>query len=215
MKKFIVSALVIATLSGCASLQNEDGSTKKVATYGGGAAVVGALAGALMGKGKGAAIGAAVAGTAGAAYGHYVDNQEAELRKSMSGTGVQVQRDGDALTLVMPGSITFGTGKADIQPGFYQTLGQLSNSFRNYPDNLLIVTGHTDSTGNNDANLALSNRRAEAVAQYLRANGIQAARVNSIGMGSSKPVASNSTVDGRAQNRRVEISLLPRQTAAQ
>lgn len=213
MKKLIVSALVIATLSGCASLQNEDGSTKKMATYGGGAAVAGALAGALLGKGKGAAIGAAVAGTAGAAYGHYVDNQEAELRKSMSGTGVQVERDGDQLKLVMPGSITFATGKADIQPSFYQILAQLSTNFRSFQDNNLIVTGHTDTTGNSDANLGLSNRRADAVAQYLRANGIQASRINAIGMGSSMPVATNATADGRAQNRRIEISLVPRQVA--
>jgi outer membrane protein OmpA-like peptidoglycan-associated protein len=209
MKKLIASAIVLATLSGCASLQNEDGSTKKAATYGGGAAVVGAVAGALLGKGKGAAIGAAVAGTAGAAYGNYVDNQEAELRKSMNGTGVEVQRNGDALTLVMPGSITFATGKNDIQPAFYRTLGQLSTSFRNYPNNNLIITGHTDSTGSTDTNMALSNRRADAVAEYLRANGVQGSRINAIGMGSSKPVASNSTADGRAQNRRVEISLLP------
>lgn len=212
MKKLIASALAIATLSGCAALQNEDGSTKKAATYGGSAAVVGALTGALLGNGKGAAIGAAVAGTAGAAYGHYVDNQEAELRKSMNGTGVQVQRDGDALTLVMPGAITFATGKADIQPGFYQTLAQLSTNFRNYPDNMVVVTGHTDSTGSNDTNVDLSNRRADAVAQYLMANGVQRSRVNSIGMGSSKPVASNATADGRAQNRRVEINIWPTKT---
>lgn len=209
MNKLIVSALIAASLAGCASVQNEDGSTKKMATYGGGAALVGAAAGALFGKGKGALVGATLAGAGGAAYGHYVDNQEAELRKNMSGTGVQVQRDGDQLKLVMPGSITFATGKADIQPSFYQTLGQLSSSFRNFKDNNLVVVGHTDSVGSPDANLGLSTRRAEAVAQYLRANGIDANRIQTSGAGSSQPIASNATADGRAQNRRVEIKLVP------
>jgi len=213
MKKLIASALIIASVSGCAAIQNEDGSTKKAASYGGSAALVGAVTGALLGKGKGAAIGAAVAGTAGAAYGHYVDNQEAELRKSMNGTGVQVERDGDQLKLIMPGSITFATGKADLQPSFYQTLGQLSTSFKNFKDNDLVVTGHTDSTGNSDANVGLSHRRAEAVAQYLRANGVASSRILTLGAGSSQPVASNATADGRAQNRRVEIKLLPHQVA--
>lgn len=213
MKKLIISALIIASVSGCAAIQNDDGSTKKVATYGGGAALVGAVAGALLGKGKGAVIGAAVAGTAGAAYGHYVDNQEAELRKSMTGTGVTVEREGDQLKLVMPGSITFATGRADIQPSFYQTLGQLSTSFRSFKDNDLVVTGYTDSTGSNDANLGLSTRRADAVAQYLRGNGVDASRVQTVGAGSSQPVASNSTTEGRAQNRRVEIKLIPRPVA--
>lgn len=213
MKKMIVSALIIASVSGCASMQNEDGSTKKAATYGGGAAVVGALAGALLGKGKGAAIGAAVAGTAGAAYGHYVDKQEADLRKNMTGTGVQVEREGDQIKLVMPGSITFATGKAEIQPSFYQTLGQLSGSLRNFKDNNFVVTGHTDSTGGYDSNLGLSTRRADAVSQYLRANGIDASRIQTVGAGSSQPVATNATADGRAQNRRVEIKLMPSQVA--
>ncbi|WP_225776460.1 OmpA family protein [Pseudomonas sp. Marseille-Q5115] len=213
MKKLIVSALVIASLSGCAAIQNEDGSTKKAATYGGGAALVGAAAGALLGNARGAAIGAAVAGTAGAAYGHYVDNQEAELRQRMSGTGVEVERNGDQIKLVMPGAITFPTGKADIQPSFYNTLGQLSGSFSNFPDSNLIVTGHTDSTGSADANLGLSALRAEAVAQYLRASGIDSSRIQTTGVGSSQPVASNATPEGRAQNRRVEINVVPRQVA--
>jgi len=211
MKKLIVAALIITSVSGCAAVQNDDGSTKKAAEYGGGAALVGAVAGALLGKGKGALIGAAVAGTAGAAYGHYVDNQEAELRKSMSGTGVRVERDGDQLKLIMPGSITFATGKADIQPSFYQTLGQLSTNFRSFKNNNLVVTGNTDSTGSSDANLGLSTRRADAVAQYLRANGIDSSRIQTVGAGSSAPVATNATAEGRAQNRRVEIKLVPQQ----
>lgn len=213
MKKFVVSAMIFATLSGCAAIQNEDGSTKKTAAYGGGAALIGAAAGALMGKGKGALIGAAVAGTAGAAYGHYVDNQEAELRKSMSGTGVNVERDGDELKIVMPGSISFGTGKSDIQPSFYKTLNQLSASLAQFKDTQLVITGNTDSVGSYDANKILSSHRADSVAQFLQANGVDAARVQTVGAGSSMPIASNDTADGRAQNRRVEIKIVPSQAA--
>lgn len=213
MKKFVVSAMILATLSGCAAIQNEDGSTKKTATYGGGAALIGAAAGALLGKGKGALIGAAVAGTAGAAYGHYVDNQEAELRKSMSGTGVNVERNGDELKIVMPGSITFATGKSDIQPSFYKTLTQLSASVVQFKDTKLVITGNTDSVGSYETNKTLSSRRADSVAQFLQANGVDSARVQTVGAGSSMPIASNDTADGRAENRRVEIKIVPLQVA--
>ncbi|NMZ71334.1 Outer membrane protein OmpA [Pseudomonas peli] len=213
MKKLLTAALLVATVSGCATVQNEDGTTKKTAKYGAGAALAGAVAGALLGgdnRGKGALVGAAVAGAAGAGYGYYVDKQEAALRESMKGTGVQVERQGDQLNIVMPGSITFATGKAEIQPSFYYTLNQLSNSFREYQDSELVITGHTDSVGNYDANQVLSNRRADSVAQYLRSNGIDSSRLQTVGAGSTLPVASNETTEGRAQNRRVEIKLVPR-----
>lgn len=213
MNKLVVSALVLALLSGCAVVQNDDGSMKKSATYGAGAAILGAAAGALMGDGKGALIGAAVAGTAAAAYGHYVDNQEAELRKSMAGSGVQVEREGDQLKLIMPGAITFATGKADISPSFYQTLSQLSGSFKQFKNNDLVVTGYTDSVGAAQSNQILSARRADSVAQYLRSNGVDSSRIQAVGAGSANPVASNATADGRSQNRRVEIKLIPHQGA--
>lgn len=210
MNKVIVSTLVVALLSGCAVVQNDDGSVRKSAAYGAGAAFIGAAAGALLGDGKGALIGAAVAGTAAAAYGAYVDNQEAELRKSMAGSGVQVEREGDQLKLVMPGAITFATGKSEITPSFYQTLSQLSGNFKQFKDNDLVVTGYTDSVGGAAANQALSSRRADSVSQYLRSNGVDGSRIQAVGAGAINPVASNETTEGRAQNRRVEIKLMPR-----
>lgn len=215
MNKLVVSTLVVALLSGCAVVQNDDGSIKKSAMYGGGAAILGAAAGAFMGEGKGALIGAAVAGTAAAAYGHYVDTQEAELRTSMAGSGVQVEREGDQLKLVMPGAITFATGKADITPTFYQTLSQLSGNFKQFKDNDLVVTGYTDSVGAAQANQVLSSRRADSVAQYLRSNGVDSSRIRAVGAGSANPVASNATAEGRSQNRRVEIKLIPHPRTAQ
>lgn len=213
MKSVIAATLIVSTLSGCASIQNEDGTTKNTALYGAGGALAGAVAGALIGKenrAQGALIGAALAGSLGAGYGYYADKQEAELREQMKGSGVQVERQGDEIVIVMPGAITFATGKAEIQPNFANTLNQLAGSFRNYPDSRLIVTGHTDSVGSYEANELLSQRRAQSVAQFLRGNGVQADRIEVIGAGPNQPVASNATAEGRAQNRRVEIKLAPR-----
>ena len=213
MKKLLATALIVSSLAGCAAIQNEDGSNKKTAVYGGTGALLGAAAGALLGgknKGKGALIGAAVAGSAAAGYGYYVDKQEAELRDKMKGSGVQIERNGDELKLVMPGSITFATGKAEIQPSFYNTLNQLSSNFGQFSQSDLVITGNTDSVGSYEANKLLSARRADSVAQYLQANGVSASRVRTVGAGSSLPIATNDTAEGRAQNRRVEIKLVPR-----
>ena len=128
----------------------------------------------------GALIGAAVA--AGAGYG-YVDRQEAELRRSMEGTGVQVQRQGDNINLVMPGNITFATNSADIASNFYTPLNNLANSFKQYDQNSIEIVGHTDSTGSHQYNVNLSQLRAQSVANYLMAQGVNGARLSSRGMG--------------------------------
>lgn len=160
-------------------------------------------------RGKGALIGAAVAGAAGAGYGYYVDKQEEELRRSMQGTGVEVQRQGDTIQLIMPGNITFATDSADIASSFYTPLNNLAGSFRQYNQNSIEIVGHTDSTGNHAYNMGLSQRRAQSVANYLMAQGVDASRLSTRGAGPDQPVASNATADGRAQNRRVEVTLRP------
>ena len=214
MIRVLASALILTTLAGCSTVQREDGSYKKTATYGGAGALAGAVAGALLNKNnraQGALIGAAVAGAAGAGYGYYVDKQEAELRESLKGSGVDVQRNGDQLTLVMPGSITFDTGSADIQPGFRSTLDQLATSFNQYQGSGLEVRGHTDSVGRAQANQQLSEQRAWSVAHYLQGRGVNPARLQVTGAGSTQPVMANSTTEGRAANRRVEIIMRPQQ----
>lgn len=185
----------------------------KAGVYGG----VGALSGAVIGaatsskkdRAKGALIGAAVGGAAGGGYGYYVDTQEAKLRQTLQGSGVQVQRNGDQLTLVMPGNITFASNSADITSSFYPTLNSLVSVFKEFNKNGIAITGHTDSTGSQQLNQDLSNRRAQSVASYLAGQGVAASRISAFGAGSSQPVASNDTQAGRAQNRRVEIDLQP------
>ncbi|OEC46757.1 cell envelope biogenesis protein OmpA [Pseudomonas sp. 1D4] len=219
MRRLIVAALAVATLSGCASqnpYENQGQAPRqgmsKTATYGGLGALAGAVAGAAINhknRGKGALIGAAVAGAAGAGYGYYVDKQEAELRRSMEGTGVQVQRQGDSINLVMPGNITFATNSADIASNFYGPLNNLASSFKQYNQNNIEIVGHTDSTGSHQYNVNLSQLRAQSVANYLMAQGVEPGRLSSRGMGPDQPVASNTTEAGRSQNRRVEIRLTP------
>lgn len=202
-------------LTGCASqnpYEQSAPSSNRTATYGGIGALAGAAAGALINhdnRGKGALIGAAVAGAAAAGYGYYADRQEAELRRSMEGTGVEVQRQGDVIQLVMPGNITFATDSAQIASSFYAPLNNLAGSFRQYEQNSIEVVGHTDSTGAHAYNMGLSQRRAQSVADYLLVQGVDAGRLSTRGVGPDQPVASNATAEGRAQNRRVEVTLRP------
>ena len=160
-------------------------------------------------RGKGALIGAAVVGAASAGYGYYADRQEAELRRSMQGTGVKVQRQGDDIKLIMPGAITFATDSAEIVSAFYAPLNNLAASFKQYQQNTIEIVGHTDSTGSHAYNMSLSQRRAQSVADYLTAQGVAPARLTTRGAGPDQPVASNATDSGRAQNRRVEVNLKP------
>lgn len=221
MRKFSTSRTLIATsifalLAGCASnnpYENQQSSSNKTAIYGGlgalGGAAIGAATSSKKDRKKGALIGAAVAGAAGAGYGYYVDKQEAELRRSMQGTGIDVQRDGDNLTLVMPGNVTFATDSATISGNFYGTLNNLAQSFKQYDQNTIEIIGHTDSTGAYQHNMTLSQRRAQSVADYLRNQGVNGMRMSVNGVGPNQPVANNGTAQGRQQNRRVEINLRP------
>lgn len=220
--KYGLSALAIASmLAGCAANNPYDNerNTNRTAIYGGIGAAAGAITGAAVSskkdRTKGALIGAAVAGAAGAGYGYYVDRQEAELRRAMQGTGVEVQREGDNLTLVMPGNVTFATDSSAISGNFYGPLSDLARSFREYDQSTIDIVGHTDSTGAYQYNMDLSRRRAQSVASYLQGQGVDYSRMSVRGMGPDQPVASNADTYGRQQNRRVEINLRPMPNAYQ
>ncbi|MEO4046265.1 OmpA family protein [Pseudomonas sp. CAU 1711] len=217
--RLTLAAVLVALVTGCASQNPYDnqaggqsGGMSKTAKYGGLGALAGAVAGAAIShdnRGKGALIGAAVGGAAGAGYGYYADKQEEELRRSMQGTGVEVQRQGDTIQLIMPGNITFATDSAEIASSFYAPLNNLASSFRQYNQNSIEIVGHTDSTGSHAYNMNLSQRRAQSVANYLLAQGVDASRLSTRGAGPNQPIASNATAEGRAQNRRVEVTLRP------
>ncbi|MEE3632759.1 OmpA family protein [Pseudomonas sp. AL 58] len=219
-RRLIIVATAVAMLSGCATPSPYDNQGQaqqstgmsKTAKYGGLGALAGAIAGAAINhdnRGKGALIGAAAVGAAAAGYGYYADKQEAALRESMANTGVEVQRQGDQIKLIMPGNITFGTDSSDISPSFYSPLNNLANSFKQFNQNTIEIVGYTDSTGSRQHNMDLSQRRAQAVSTYLTSQGVDSSRLSVRGAGPDQPVASNADANGRAQNRRVEVNLKP------
>jgi outer membrane protein OmpA-like peptidoglycan-associated protein len=154
-------------------------------------------------------IGAGIGGIAGAGIGAYMDRQEQELRARTAGTDVQVIRQGDDLILNIPSGITFEYDRADVQPRFRATLDQVAGTLAQYDQTYLDVYGHTDATGSDAYNEALSQRRATAVADYLAGKGVRPVRLGTRGFGETQPIASNDTDEGRAANRRVEIKIVP------
>jgi outer membrane protein OmpA-like peptidoglycan-associated protein len=209
-------AILCTTLAACQTTDPYTGETKTSnATKGAAAgAVAGALIGAISGDNnrqsrKRAAIGAGIGALAGAGVGSYMDREEAALRQRLAGTGVSVSRVGDEIVLNMPGNITFETNAAAISADFYPVLDSVATVVNEYEKTLVEVVGHTDSTGTDAINQPLSEQRAESVATYLASRGVLPQRIATAGLGSRQPVASNATAEGRAQNRRVEITLAP------
>lgn len=174
-------------------------------------AATGAATGALVSKksGKGAIVGGLAGAAVGGGVGYYLDVQEAELRQELASTGVSVVRNGDSIRLIMPGNITFKTDSSDINASFYTTLNSVAKVLNKYSNSTVMVMGFTDNTGAVDYNQILSQQRAAAVAAYLQGQGVKASRFEIVGMGISNPIASNDTEAGRAQNRRVEIKIIP------
>jgi len=154
-------------------------------------------------------LGAGIGGLAGAGVGAYMDKQERDLRARTAGTDVQVIRQGDDLVLNIPSGITFAYDSANVQPQFQRTLDQVADTLSQYNQTYVDVYGHTDSTGSDQYNQALSERRARSVADYLSGHGVQAARIGTRGYGKTQPIASNDTDAGRAANRRVEVKIVP------
>ena len=138
-----------------------------------------------------------------------MDRQEADLRAQLQGTGVSVTRNGDQIILNMPSNITFGTNEDQVRSQFYPTLQSVAIVLNKYDQSIVDVAGNTDNVGGEGYNLALSQRRAASVAQFLQSQGVNPRRLNVQGYGMSRPIASNQTEAGRAQNRRVEISISP------
>ncbi len=211
--------LVVAasfTVAGCQTTDAYTGETKvnKASKGAGIGAAAGAVIGALTGdnskeRRERALIGAGVGALTGAGVGAYMDKQEAKLRAQLQGTGVSVTRNGDNLTLNMPGNITFKTASADLNANFYKVLDSVTLVLKEFDKTLIDVEGHTDSDGADDYNLRLSQDRANSVGTYLQSRGVNNQRIVVLGMGESRPIAPNTTPEGKQQNRRVELKLQP------
>jgi outer membrane protein OmpA-like peptidoglycan-associated protein len=207
---------VAALAAGCETLDPYTGESEtSKATKG---ALIGAAAGAVVGLASGddavdrrqrALIGAGVGALAGGSVGYYMDRQEAKLRAELEGTGVSVTRIGDNITLNMPGNITFATDSADLNASFLEVLGGVTKVLKEFDQTVVEVAGHTDSTGTDEYNQGLSQRRADSVSQYFTSRNIASQRLITVGMGEMRPVADNGTANGRQTNRRVEITMVP------
>lgn len=209
LRHVIIAALSATLLAGCGA----NGEMTRAEQ----GALIGGVAGAVLGKTTGdkhdkrVLAGAVIGGLAGAAIGNYMDQQEAALRQSLQGSGVDVQRHNDNIVLTMPDAITFATGQSAIQSQFYPVLNNLANTLNQFADTRIQIAGHTDNVGSDASNLQLSQQRANSVRGYLMGAGVAAQRMQAVGYGESRPVADNSTDYGRTQNRRVEITLIPLQ----
>jgi outer membrane protein OmpA-like peptidoglycan-associated protein len=213
---FITLLVLCFGLTGCYTYDPYTGE-KKISdtTKGAGiGAATGIVVGLLTGGDaaahrKNALIAAGVGALAGGAIGNYMDRQQAELRHDLAGTGVSVTRMGDNITLNMPGNITFKSGSSELDPSFYKVLNSVNLVVKKYNKTVVEVAGHTDNTGAAEYNQQLSERRAGSVAQYLESQGLASNRVVTVGAGETRPVADNSTPEGRQANRRVELTLTP------
>lgn len=198
-----VVAIVIASLLGCASMKRRDKGAIIGAASGG---VVGGIIGKQAGNtAVGAILGAAVGGAAGAYIGNYMDKQAEEMQADLE--GAKIERVGEGIKITFDSGILFNVNKFDLQATAQNNLQRLATILNKYPDTEVLIEGHTDSDGSDSYNMDLSNRRSQSVANYLASLQVSAARFHTMGYGESQPIASNDTVEGKAQNRRVEIAI--------
>ena len=212
---FCLAASLVILCNSCTPPQTNTG---KGATYGAaGGAVAGAVIGQVAGGDTestlaGAAIGAAVGGLAGAGVGKMMDDQERDMRDALAASeAAAIRREGDLLAVSLKGDVTFDYDSATVRPGLYSEIDRITNVLIKYPQTVIRVEGHTDSTGSESYNMVLSQRRADSVMDLIVQRGVPSTRIETMPYGESMPIAANSTGSGRAMNRRVEIKIAPTQ----
>lgn len=212
----LLSSAALIALAACdPAAMNDPNNPNRRAQSG---ALIGAGVGAAVGaltaenkqdRGRNAVIGAALGAGGGAAIGNELDKQAAELRNQVGNDRVTIQNTGDRLIVTLPQDILFATDSASVSPSIQSDLRAVAANLSQYPNQTIQVVGHTDNTGDASYNYSLSERRAQSVAGILISNGVSSGRIRAIGRGEDQPVASNLTPEGRQQNRRVEIVILP------
>ncbi|MCP4748291.1 MAG: OmpA family protein [Desulfobacteraceae bacterium] len=208
-----ICAIFIFTACSTVNPYTEEKQASKLAIGAGVGAASGALVGLLTSNNKNrqrnALLGAGFGALAGGSVGYYMDVQETKLRQRLRNSGVSVTRTGDNIVLNMPGNVTFETNSSDISSGFYKVLNSVAIVLNEYKKTTVDVIGHTDSTGSENYNMTLSQRRAGSVAQYLASQKVISQRLLIAGRGENQPIASNKTPEGRSRNRRVELQIVP------
>ena len=199
----LVLSLVLAGLS-CASMNR---SQKGAVIGGASGAVVGGIIGKLAGNTiVGALIGAAIGGAAGAYIGHYMDKQAEEIQRDLE--GARVERIGEGIKITFNSGLLFDVDKSTLRVQSQQNLANLAKILNKYEDTNVLIEGHTDSTGAEDHNMALSKARAESVGAYLAQLEVKTSRCSIVGYGEMQPVATNDSEEGRQLNRRVDIAIM-------
>lgn len=204
----LAAVAALGLLAACVDPYSDTNRTQAGAITGG---LLGAFVGASAGSGNRTAAtiaGAGIGAIAGAGIGAALDRQAAELRAQL-GSDVDVRNTGSEIIVTLPQDILFATDSANLRPDLRRDLQTIATNLQRHPDSTIVVTGHTDSTGTMSYNQGLSERRADAVAAVLIESGVPGRRIVSRGLGQTQPVATNETAAGRAQNRRVEITIRP------
>lgn len=203
------AALSLVAVSACVTDPNTgERKISRTAIGGVGGAGLGYLLGSVIGGKTARIVGAGIGGVAGGVVGYQMDKQIKELKEQTAGSGIDVTQQGDGILVNLP-DVTFAVNSTAISPSFQANLDKVAQSMVQYPNSLIDVYGHTDSTGSDTYNMDLSKRRADSVARYLISRGVSSPRIQTQGMGESHPVADNATAEGRALNRRVEIKITP------
>jgi len=206
MKKVLLLGLVgllVVSLAGCASMSKRDkGAIIGAAS---GAAVGGVIGNKAGNTAIGAILGAVVGGAAGAYIGNYMDKQAEEMQNDIE--GAKIERVEEGIKITFDSGILFDINKSNLRPEAMTNLQKLSQILNKYPDTEILVEGHTDSDGSDEYNLDLSQKRAQSVSNYLSGLQVNVTRFHVMGYGESQPIAGNDTVEGKQQNRRVDIAI--------
>lgn len=211
----IFTMIMTIGLTSCDATRNANNKQKGAVIGAAGGAILGAIIGNNVGKGGngelGAVIGGVVGGGAGVLIGSKMDKQAQKIEEEIPGAQVERVEDGIVITFDENSGVFFDTAKYNVNSASEANLVKLVNVFKEYPDTNILVVGHTDSVGTDESNMTLSKNRAQAVTNYLTRQGISSGRITTNWFGEQQPMHDNSTAEGRAKNRRVNIAILPNQ----
>ena len=209
----LLAVMLTASVTSCKSVQNANNKQKGGAIGAAAGGILGAIIGNNVGKGGngelGAVIGGVVGGGAGVLIGNKMDKQAQQIENEIPGATVERVDDGIVVTFDENSGVYFNTAKYDVNAASQETLNKLVAVFQEYPDTNVLVVGHTDSVGSEASNLTLSKNRAESVTNYFLAKGLSAGRFTTNWYGEAQPTHDNTTAEGRAKNRRVNVAILP------
>ena len=214
-KLFLVLVLPLALFSSCETVRQLSNQDKGVAIgFAGGAAAGAAIGKATGNTGLGAVLGAIVGGTAGGLIGHKMDKQAKEIEEIKSAK-IEKVNNGEGLKITFDAGILFNSGSSILNENSQEALTRFASTLQSNLETNITISGHTDASGSDAINKPLSEKRAQSVADFLVSKGVERVRMTTIGNGSNQPVADNTTKEGKAKNRRVEIVIVPNQKMIQ